>query len=296
MGTHNTAWAERVAQDLRTRHLDLSLILEPDDAGNVAISRIVLPVNERGQGLGTVLMRELIDAADAYGTQLVLDPSTEFGGDVGRLTRWYLGLGFISGTRGPLHARRTSHALRREPDPRLRVSNPDRKTGHVVESGRPHLLPDGTCVCSRPCCMATTGGRTVCVCRICTSSHDEHVISSAHPLLPPGYPWLPAAALRALEDVAWRSAYGGGTRSEREAMFRIAFTDSLERYLGFGGMALEAVVDAWKAGRTHVDLTDVPPGSPIPWPEIVADLRKSGMADFVGTMHGVLMLGQEGSS
>jgi len=62
----------------------------------IHVSKIIVPEGERGQGLGTQVMQEIIDRADDIGFTVTLTPSTDFGGtSIARLKRFYKRLGFV---------------------------------------------------------------------------------------------------------------------------------------------------------------------------------------------------------
>ena len=64
--------------------------------GNIDLSRIVVPKQSRGEGLGTLAMTDLVTLADKYGIQMTLSPSTDFGGSsVARLKSFYKRFGFV---------------------------------------------------------------------------------------------------------------------------------------------------------------------------------------------------------
>lgn len=61
----------------------------------VTLSRIIVPEAQRGQGIGTKAMQDLVAYADANGQRIALSPSTDFGGSsVGRLRDFYKRFGF----------------------------------------------------------------------------------------------------------------------------------------------------------------------------------------------------------
>jgi len=62
--------------------------------GNVAISRIVIPKEERNSGTGSAVLRQILAYADAKGLTASLSPSTDFGGSKAGLERLYGRLGF----------------------------------------------------------------------------------------------------------------------------------------------------------------------------------------------------------
>jgi GNAT superfamily N-acetyltransferase len=66
------------------------------DKGNLTLSRIVIPEEQRGTGIGTQVMEEIIKYADDNGVKVTLTPSIDFGGEsVARLTDFYKRFGFV---------------------------------------------------------------------------------------------------------------------------------------------------------------------------------------------------------
>ena len=61
----------------------------------VIVHSIVVPKNQRNQGVGGRVMRDLLKLADQNGDMVALDPSSDFGGSVAKLKRWYKSLGFV---------------------------------------------------------------------------------------------------------------------------------------------------------------------------------------------------------
>lgn len=67
-----------------------------DSDGVITLSRIVVPESERGEGVGTKAMMELIAYADKTGQTIALSPSTDFGASSKeRLKKFYKRLGFV---------------------------------------------------------------------------------------------------------------------------------------------------------------------------------------------------------
>lgn len=66
-----------------------------DPNGYVTLHKIEVPEEQRGRGLGTKAMRELLAEADRNGWKLNLTPSNSFGGSVTRLKKFYRNLGFV---------------------------------------------------------------------------------------------------------------------------------------------------------------------------------------------------------
>lgn len=73
------------------------LIIDAYEKSNVIhLSRIVVPLEERGQGKGTEFMQELARYADMSGQKIALSPSKDFGAtSLARLKRFYKQFGFI---------------------------------------------------------------------------------------------------------------------------------------------------------------------------------------------------------
>ncbi len=61
----------------------------------IDLSRIVVPKELRGQGIGSTVMQDLIDYADQSGKQVRLSPTSDFGGSPTRLKKFYKEFGFV---------------------------------------------------------------------------------------------------------------------------------------------------------------------------------------------------------
>ena len=59
------------------------------------LSKIVVPKEMRGQGIGSSVMNDLTQYADETGKQINLTPSADFGGNVNRLKSFYKDFGFV---------------------------------------------------------------------------------------------------------------------------------------------------------------------------------------------------------
>jgi GNAT superfamily N-acetyltransferase len=79
----------------------------------ITLSKIVVPEDSRGTGIGTAAMRQLIDYADAAGKHVVLSPSADFGGNKARLKDFYKGFGFVE-NKGKNRAFSTTESMYRE--------------------------------------------------------------------------------------------------------------------------------------------------------------------------------------
>jgi len=73
--------------------------VEVDISGNAekgyVLSKIVVPKELRGTGVGSKIMQDLINKADMEGAIIALTPDTAFGGSKGRLIQFYKSFGFV---------------------------------------------------------------------------------------------------------------------------------------------------------------------------------------------------------
>ena len=73
--------------------------VEVDISGNAekgyVLSKIVVPKELRDTGVGSKVMKDLIDKADNEHAIIALTPDTAFGGTKGRLIKFYKGFGFV---------------------------------------------------------------------------------------------------------------------------------------------------------------------------------------------------------
>lgn len=61
---------------------------------HIELKRIVVPEELRGQGIGTQVLEDLIQYAESVGKPLFTTPSSSFGGNKHRLTKFYRSFGF----------------------------------------------------------------------------------------------------------------------------------------------------------------------------------------------------------
>lgn len=59
------------------------------------LSVLVIKPEWRERGVGTKIMRELIQMSESSGVPLALTPTSEFGGSKRALEKWYKRLGFV---------------------------------------------------------------------------------------------------------------------------------------------------------------------------------------------------------
>lgn len=89
-------------------------ITETDDF--IRLDKVVVPKNQRGQGVGSQFMDDLIQYADKTGKRIKLDPSTDFGGTSrARLRDFYRRFGFVD-NKGKTRDFEVSEDMYREPN------------------------------------------------------------------------------------------------------------------------------------------------------------------------------------
>jgi GNAT superfamily N-acetyltransferase len=73
--------------------LDLYVYFGQEDW--IVVSWIIVPPDKRCEGIGTAVMRRLMDFADEHGVGIALTPDKTYGASsLGRLRKFYKGLGF----------------------------------------------------------------------------------------------------------------------------------------------------------------------------------------------------------
>ena len=104
---------EKIIEDAAQKGVALSV----QDGSTLALSKIVVPKAQRGQGVGTQVMQDLTEYADSTGKRMVLDPSAHFGGSVPRLKEFYGRHGFVP-NKGRARDFSVSHDMYRDPKPK----------------------------------------------------------------------------------------------------------------------------------------------------------------------------------
>jgi GNAT superfamily N-acetyltransferase len=87
-----STWPDELSQQIKAEHPDVKLDLYRT-RGGVNLSRIVVP--ERSKGVGTAIMRRIVEIADRNGDTVTLTPSADFGGNKARLVKFYKRFGFV---------------------------------------------------------------------------------------------------------------------------------------------------------------------------------------------------------
>lgn len=82
---------EVIQREAAERGVQLSV----QDGRQLVVSKIVVPKESRSSGIGSQIMRDLTDLADASGKTMALTPDGSFGGSVPRLKQFYGRFGFV---------------------------------------------------------------------------------------------------------------------------------------------------------------------------------------------------------
>jgi predicted GNAT family acetyltransferase len=63
--------------------------------GEINLSKIIVPKEQRGQGIGSKAMQDIVDYADKTNQKIVLTPTNDYGGSKTRLKEFYKRFGFV---------------------------------------------------------------------------------------------------------------------------------------------------------------------------------------------------------
>lgn len=84
--------AKKAKDILKSNFPDLNIGIS-ENASSIILDKVIVP--ERSKGVGTRFMNDLITDADSKGKTIGLTPSSDFGGNKGRLTEFYKRFGFV---------------------------------------------------------------------------------------------------------------------------------------------------------------------------------------------------------
>lgn len=126
------------------------------DGGTVNLNKIIVPEGDRSAGVGSSVMTQITDWADANGKKIALTPSTDFGGNKTRLVKFYKRFGFVE-NKGRNKDFTISESMVREPKAQEQFNqSPAKQTDTeafkkwfgdskvVNESGEPLVVYHGT--------------------------------------------------------------------------------------------------------------------------------------------------------
>jgi len=82
---------------LSEKHPDVDFSLQESNKPErpTVLSKVVVDKKKRGEGIGSKFMQDLVNHADERGHIIALTPSSDFGGSVPRLHRFYSQYGFV---------------------------------------------------------------------------------------------------------------------------------------------------------------------------------------------------------
>ena len=83
---------ELIEQLIEEHDIDLD-VYDYDDY--IIISRIVVPKNKRNEGIGTEVIEKILEYADDNDKDVFVTPTSDFGGSMTRLTKFYKSFGFV---------------------------------------------------------------------------------------------------------------------------------------------------------------------------------------------------------
>lgn len=87
---------EDALEGIRALHHGVTISLQVSSRGGFSVlSKIEVPKCDRNTGQGTVIMEEIVAAADSQGIDIALSPSDAFGSSKARLEKFYRRFGFV---------------------------------------------------------------------------------------------------------------------------------------------------------------------------------------------------------
>ena len=93
-----TEWRKYLKEsafDSIAQELGIELKIYGEDRDIITLSKIVVPEELRGQGMGSKAMKKIIQHADQNNKTIALTPSADFGGNKNRLIKFYKQFGFV---------------------------------------------------------------------------------------------------------------------------------------------------------------------------------------------------------
>ena len=95
---------------------ELGIELDIYESGDniLTLSKIIVPEDLRGQGVGSTAMKKIIQHADQNNKTIALTPSADYGGDKKKLIKFYKQIGFVM-NKGKNKNYETQELMFREP-------------------------------------------------------------------------------------------------------------------------------------------------------------------------------------
>lgn len=94
-----SADARSVADRLESEY-GIEVWMRQVDDSLAVLSKIIVPEERQGEGVGSAAMSDLVDWADRHGVTLATTPSGDYGSDVDRLESFYRRFGFVDNDGG----------------------------------------------------------------------------------------------------------------------------------------------------------------------------------------------------
>lgn len=84
-----------ISEKLLGKYPFASISVTGNPSSGYTINKIIVPKESRGDGIGTSIMNDILRAADENNATVSLTPSSDFGGSIPRLKKFYGNFGFI---------------------------------------------------------------------------------------------------------------------------------------------------------------------------------------------------------
>jgi predicted GNAT family acetyltransferase len=110
-------WREHLKEstlDSIAQELGIKLDIYESGKDILVLSKIIVPEELRGQGMGSAAMKKIVQYADQNNKTIALTPSADFGGNKNKLIKFYKQFGFVM-NRGRNKNYETQELMIREP-------------------------------------------------------------------------------------------------------------------------------------------------------------------------------------
>jgi predicted GNAT family N-acyltransferase len=87
---------DAITDSLRAKYPNVDISVAGDNT--LYLGKMVVPKEQRNQGIGTQVMNDLVKQADDIGATVTLSPSADFGGNKEKLKEFYKRFGFVQNT------------------------------------------------------------------------------------------------------------------------------------------------------------------------------------------------------
>ena len=134
-----------ISETIKSKYPDVKIDLFGNPEKGYELSRIVVPKEGRSSGVGTQVMEDIIQMADAQGAKVSLTPDTEFGGtSVSRLKDFYKRFGFVEnkGRNKDFSTRNTMYRNPQSKAPEKLTPTPAQNISGLLSTGRANEVTD----------------------------------------------------------------------------------------------------------------------------------------------------------